>query len=345
MMSDSQLKQDMLAELLAKLMGQSHRTFNDEYGSPHHGVETGLDEAFLIDSATRDALLKADPRSDEILKPFLSSGDITRWRAGEPEEWLIHVPTGTADIEGYPAIKEYLSPYREQLEKRDTSQKWFELLRCLGGKEDIVKKGKITYSHTVDRPTFAHERKGAYLSGVGWMPYEDYFLLGSLNSKLYGLMLESKLPYAEDGAKALQPEHFEALPFPIPTLEQRGAIGRLAEFCQNTTEERVDLHRHVSQEMATNLVKSGSIDELSEKLRNWHFLDIISLSDEIGRHFGETISEEMLPAWEHLLSDGKMQLNILDSELDRAELKIDQSVYEMFALTEEEIEFLENLNG
>lgn len=341
-MSDSQLKQDKLAELLERLMSQGHRTFKDEYGTPHHSIETGLDEAFLIDSEKRDALLKADPRSEEVLKPYLSQDAISNWRAAEPDTWLIHMPTGSTDIEDYPAIKAHLMPYQEQLEKRSTAQKWYELLRCFTGKEDVVGKGKLVLHHTEGSPTFTHELKGGYFGGVGWLPFQDYFLLGSLNSKLYRLMLQ-KLVEEDEASQALKPEHFERLPFPIPPLDNRGNLGQLAEFCQGSVEERVDFRRHVSQEMANNLTENGAINDLSEKLLNWHFLNILSLNEESERLFGKRVPEDMVPVWENFLIESKSQLNILDQELDRAAQRIDQNVYQIFELTEEDIEFLENL--
>ena len=35
----------------------------------YRGILTGLNEAFIIDSETRDALIAADPKSAEIIRP------------------------------------------------------------------------------------------------------------------------------------------------------------------------------------------------------------------------------------------------------------------------------------
>jgi hypothetical protein len=52
-------------------------------GQIYRGVVTGLNEAFVIDQKTRDALVAADPKSAAILKPFLEGKDLKPWRA----EW------------------------------------------------------------------------------------------------------------------------------------------------------------------------------------------------------------------------------------------------------------------
>ncbi len=48
---------------------------------PYRGVLTGFNEAFLIDTATRDRLVAADPASAEIIRPYLRGQDVQRWSA------------------------------------------------------------------------------------------------------------------------------------------------------------------------------------------------------------------------------------------------------------------------
>jgi hypothetical protein len=37
---------------------------------PLYGIKTGFNEAFLIDEATKNSLVQADPKSAEIIKPY-----------------------------------------------------------------------------------------------------------------------------------------------------------------------------------------------------------------------------------------------------------------------------------
>jgi hypothetical protein len=46
---------------------------------PLYGIKTGLNEAFLIDTPTRNRLIREDPRCAEIIKPYLRGQDIKRW--------------------------------------------------------------------------------------------------------------------------------------------------------------------------------------------------------------------------------------------------------------------------
>ena len=50
-------------------------------GKTYFGIKTGLNEAFVVDQATRDRLVAEDPRSAEILRPVLAGRDVRLRRA------------------------------------------------------------------------------------------------------------------------------------------------------------------------------------------------------------------------------------------------------------------------
>jgi SAM-dependent methyltransferase len=84
---------------------------------PYRGVTTGLNEAFLIDGASRKKLIENDPTSAEIIKPYLRGQDVSRWQAEFADEWMIFTRRG-CDIDRFPALKAHLTGYRQQLEPK-----------------------------------------------------------------------------------------------------------------------------------------------------------------------------------------------------------------------------------
>ncbi len=56
---------------------------------PLYGIKTGLNEAFLIDAATRDRLVSQEPAADEIIKPYLRGQDISRWSTPDSGLFMI----------------------------------------------------------------------------------------------------------------------------------------------------------------------------------------------------------------------------------------------------------------
>ena len=76
-------------------------------GEIYRGVLTGLNEAFVIDEATKKRLIAEDERSAEIIKPFLAGRDLKRYQIPASGRFLIFTKRGI-DIEKYPAIKNHL---------------------------------------------------------------------------------------------------------------------------------------------------------------------------------------------------------------------------------------------
>ncbi len=113
-------------------------------GKSYYGIKTGFNEAFVIDNNTRNKLIEEDPKSAELIKPFLAGKDIKRYEPPESNQHLILIPNGwtrkkystSNDAwakfrEDYPIIANYLSPFAELAEKRyDKGEFWWELRAC-----------------------------------------------------------------------------------------------------------------------------------------------------------------------------------------------------------------------
>src|SRR5690606_31674562 len=121
------------------------KTLKDVYGSPLYGIKTGLNAAFVIDNATKEHLCAKDPRSAELLKPFLEGKDLKRWRAEPRGLWLIYIPQRRINIDDYPAIRDWLLPFKDKLEKRATKQEWFELQQAQEAYAPHFQPPKIAY--------------------------------------------------------------------------------------------------------------------------------------------------------------------------------------------------------
>jgi hypothetical protein len=92
----------------------------------YRGILTGLNEAFVIDAETREKLIDEDPKSADIIKPFLAGRDIKRYQPPEHKRYLIFTRRGIK-IENYPAIKQQLLQYKTRLMPKPegwTGSKW-----------------------------------------------------------------------------------------------------------------------------------------------------------------------------------------------------------------------------
>ena len=65
----------------------------------------------------RDELVRADPKSAKIIKPYFRGQDIERWYLPWDGLWMIFARRGI-DIDAYPAIKHHLEGFKRQLKPK-----------------------------------------------------------------------------------------------------------------------------------------------------------------------------------------------------------------------------------
>ncbi len=127
-----------------------------------YGVKTGLNQAFIVDTDTRDRLIREDRHAAEIIKPFLRGRDIKRWSAQNNEQWLIYTRKGI-DISRYPSIAAYMRPFKQSLEGRATKQEWYELQQPQYAYSPSFEAPKIVYPDIYEHQSFAIDLTGSTL--------------------------------------------------------------------------------------------------------------------------------------------------------------------------------------
>lgn len=137
----------------------------------YRGILTGCNEAFIIDKAKRDELIKADKKSAEIIRPVLRGRDIKRYGYNFAELYLIATfPSRHYDINNYPAVKKYLEKFgRKRLEqsgapgsRKKTSNAWFETQDPIASWNDY-NHPKIVHSEMVQEPHFYFDKDGKFM--------------------------------------------------------------------------------------------------------------------------------------------------------------------------------------
>ncbi len=191
-----QLQCDQETQLMKKLLENSIPLGEYVKGKIFRGVLTGLNEVFVIDQATKERLISEDPRSAEVIKPFLAGRDIKRYQQPVSDKYLIFTRRGIK-IDDYPAIRNYLLPYKEKLMPRPPDwkggewkgrkpgpYKWFEIQDTVAYWQEF-EKPKIVYQVFQVKPCFVFDLEGYYTNNAIWIiVVDDPGLLGILNSKL-----------------------------------------------------------------------------------------------------------------------------------------------------------------
>jgi hypothetical protein len=333
-----QFEDEALARLRDKIV-KGRRTLGEVYGAPLYGIKTGLNEAFIIDTQTRDRLVALDPKSAELLKPFLKGENIKRWRV-EPEGlWLINTPRGKVDIEQYTAIRDWLLPFKDRLEARATQQEWWELQQAQLAYQPQFEGRKISYPHFQNERMFTIEETGAFSNDKSYfIPEGSFGLLGFLNSNLCWTYLASETPAVRNGWRELRVQYVETTPLP-EALILNDDFATISISSTKNAIERTKLAAAFYHRLITDLAASETI--LSRRLKHFHTLDFSAFRAEVKRALKAEIPVKERTQWEALFNSAKMEVLRLSAEIAAAEREIDRLVYEAFELTPEEIELLE----
>jgi hypothetical protein len=213
-------------QLLDKLRAAGTPLGEYVQGKIYYGIKTGLNEAFVIDAATRDRLIAEDGRSAEVIKPFLSGKEIKKYQTITNTHFLIFTKRGTK-IEEFPAIKKYLSQFKERLEpkpknyqgndwpgRKDGSYQWFEIQDSIDYFKEF-EKSKIVWPETSFENQFCYVDKGVYLNKTTFfLPIEDHSLLGILNSKVIKFCLNAIVSKMRGGYFSMSKAYVETVPIP-----------------------------------------------------------------------------------------------------------------------------------
>ncbi len=164
----------------------------------YRGVLTGFNEAFIIDTETRNKILanckteEERKRTEEIIKPVLRGRDIERWRYKWAGLWVIGTfPALNLNIDDYPALKEYLKSFGDRLNqdgkpghRKKTHNKWFETQDNIAYYPEFEKE-KIVWQEIVREPSFAFDNSGVYCEATSFLMTGKHlkYLLAVLNSK------------------------------------------------------------------------------------------------------------------------------------------------------------------
>lgn len=212
-----------LVELFDRLMVTGIPLGEAVQGRVYFGLKTGLDRAFVISSEERDRLIASDPRSAELIHPWLRGRDVKRWRTQWAGLHIIFARRGTP-IEEYPAILTHLSQFRKDLEKRATAKThpWYELQQPQEGIYHEFREPKIIFTRFLRAPSFAFDSQRMFVGmacAFAVVPSHSYAAL--VNSRIVWWILTRLTTRLQNGYYQLFTQFIERIPIPqlTPALD------------------------------------------------------------------------------------------------------------------------------
>lgn len=236
---------------------------------------TGLNEAFVIDEETKKKLIKEDPKSAELIKPFLLGRDIKRYEPPQGESYLIFIPKGWTHnnaphpplklrggeggvtkhsgmteksawnwfSENYPAIASHLEPFMEKGKKRyDKGEYWWELRAC-DYYEEFERPKIILPDISVQGNFMLDEKENFFSANTTYIICSsDRYLLSILNSPLMTFFYKNNFAAYRGGYLRFFTQYLEQLP--IRTIDLNNPSEKtLHDKLVSLVDRMLDLHK------------------------------------------------------------------------------------------------------
>ncbi|WP_120869301.1 class I SAM-dependent DNA methyltransferase [Helicobacter pylori] len=246
----------------------------------YRGILTGCNEAFIIPTEKRDAILKncddaqkdekgmsERERTKELIKPILRGKDIKRYRYEWAGEWLINTHNGYTsafkskippiDIEKYPTLKAHLDSHYDAIVTRsDQGDTPYHLRNC-AYLEDFEKE-KIVYGEIVQEPRFyldngECELGSFYAEATSFILTGEHlrYLLGMLHSKL--ITFAFKTFYAGGGlgesGYRYKKAFIERLPIPKITHKNQELSHKITDCAEQILQSKAKDPKANTQEL------------------------------------------------------------------------------------------------
>jgi tRNA1(Val) A37 N6-methylase TrmN6 len=311
----------------------------------YRGILTGYNDAFYIDEKTRQQLITEDPKSVDLIKPLLRGRDILAWYSSNNEQYQINPHNGIQsknlppiNIDEYFSIKQHLDKYYDKLAKRyDKGVTPYNLRHC--DYIDDFSKPKIIYPNMTSVFPFAYDEQGymgndkTFIITAQDESINLKYLTAIFNSKLCKLWIWYNCPELLGGTREIRKVYFEN--FAIPDCGNQQEFIKLADLA-------ITLHKELHIKRSRFLKRLYNQPDwenikITSVLANFDTLTFVDFLKELSKQKIK-LSLVQQDEWEEYFNHYKTECNELVNEITAVDSKIDELVYKLYNLTEEEIQ-------
>jgi SAM-dependent methyltransferase len=251
------LRDTRVQDIVAKVRRAGTPLVEVVMGRVHHGIITGFDEAFVIDTRQRKELIETSPKSKSLIRPFLPAGEIIRYGSPSSSRFIIFIPQGwtsahAGDQAGwrwlkkkYPAITRHLKSHAERAkERKHQGDFWWE---CAGepGVFD-QNQSRIVFPGSGEFPVFTFDAGAAIPDRhTRIISSSSLYLLAVLNSRLSTFILRVTVNEVPEKKRTKVWERIALLPIYTIDFDNPDDKSRHGRMVMLVT-EMLELHKHLN---------------------------------------------------------------------------------------------------
>ncbi len=334
-------------EVLEKIKSKSYELKEFVDNKIFRGVSTGCNDVFIVDKQQADKFCNSS-----VVKKILTGKEVKRYNAKFQDLYLLFL-TWDYDIDSNNEIKAYLFANKDRLNSRPEVKEgrfnWWCLSRYGSKNSHLLTAPKIIYPRINNECNFFLDTSGEYS-----LSDNNFFissgrkdLLSILNSKLIFFYLKNNCSTLQGGYYDFRRPFIEKIPISKSLETEYKELVILSEKAINYYS-----FFDKNEGLFLGILKSKfSIKKPSKKLQNWHELEFGEFLKELEKarkkvakenkteYSKLSLSEEA--EWMQYFNEQKEKAQQLKAEINKTDREIDQMVYELYGLTEDEIKIVE----
>jgi len=271
----------------------------------------------------------------------LKGRDIKRYTIDYQDLYLINTHNGykntdKIDVNEYPAIKEYLEQFEEKLIKRyDKGETPYNLRNC--AYVNTFFQHKIIYPDINSKLSFVYDDNSYFITNTAYfLDTDSKYILSVLNSS--SMQYYFSTISAQLGKSGLR--HFtiyiEKLPIPQVEIEVEKLFVEKADIMLDLNKTFQTKKTKFLNRMRDNF----DLDKLSKKLEAFYETDFKTFLKELKKK-KVTLTLKDQDEWEEYFETYQKELLELQSQIDTTDKQIDEMVYALYGLSEDEIKVVE----
>lgn len=354
------------SELILSKLKKNKFTINSFFKGVFQGIVSGDNNAFyLYDTKINGNFIEGFNKilekniliEKELVKTLANGKDVNKYFFKDSNLSIIYpyiLDEGVTKLlkeetlrTKYPVCYDYFQQIKSRLENRGSKsmvyQYWYSLWNfrniqnqqivkiltpdvCYGSSMWLDSEGNYFYNDT----TYALILKDKYKN------YYKYFL-AILNSKLCWFFLKNTSSELRGGYFRFKTKYLE--PFPLTEIPKDYIV------ISEKADQMLSLNKEL-QELSGKFIRLMSrrfgVESFSGKLQNWHQLTFGEFVKELKKaKISLSLSQES--EWETYFAEEQQKAQAIQQQIAQTDREIDQMVYQLYGLTEEEIAIVEEL--
>lgn len=318
-----------------------------------YGIITGLDKAFILS----DEDILSNNIEKELVYRFLKPENYKRYSLKKLDKWIIYPYSKDNKVfseeyfaEKFPNGFKYLSLYKTELANRQDSRTtiaekgiaWFAIMRKMP--VSTINSSKIVFYDVGNLPNFYFENHGfAFGGGTSHSltsnsdKVKDLYLLSLLNSRLITWLIYDICPVKMGDARKYGLDYMKKIPIKVISVElQQPFISRVEQIIQFNTE-----FQSLNTRFLKLLQSSFSNLTANKKIETWYEMTFGEFRKELKKQKIDIPIKELMD-YQELFDTNAALLKEIQTKINNAEKEIDKLVYELYELTNEEVQIIEN---